>query len=57
MTGPDKKRAQNVAKKVLALRLKASDTVCLWKDHRSVADEINLSWGEVRALARAVLNK
>lgn len=57
MTEPDKKHLQNVANKVLALKIKASDTVCLWRDSKSVADGISLSWREVRVLARAALNK
>ncbi len=46
--------AKRIAAKVLALKIKSADQVCLWRDSKSVAEGITLSWREVRALARAV---
>jgi hypothetical protein len=48
---------KRIAKKVLALKIKACSDVCLWQDSKSVAEGVSLSWREVRALARAVDRK
>ncbi len=49
--------AIRIADKVLSLKIKAADMVCLWRDHKSVAEDVELTWREVRALARAVQMK
>lgn len=49
--------AKKLADKVLKLKIKASDEVCLWRDSKSVAEGVRLHWGDIRALALAVSNK